>query len=106
MFYSLIYGCATIFFVQTHEMNRNPRTFQIKVTVQGMFDFNNDLPAFKEHLRDFLVQIREYTGADDSDLFLEDIEQTLKEAQAKKRATQLTVPGILNPHEIPEEMQD
>lgn len=31
---------------------------QIKITVQGMFNLNQDIPAVKEHLRDFLVQIR------------------------------------------------
>lgn len=31
---------------------------QIKVTVKGMINLNQDIPAFKEHLRDFLVQIR------------------------------------------------
>lgn len=31
---------------------------QIKISVQGMFNLNQDIPAFKEHLRDFLVQIR------------------------------------------------
>lgn len=31
---------------------------QIKITVQGMFTLNHDIPDFKEHLRDFLVQIR------------------------------------------------
>lgn len=31
---------------------------QIKITVQGLFHLNQDLSAFKEHLRDFLVQIR------------------------------------------------
>lgn len=31
---------------------------QIKIMVQGMFNLNQDIPAFKEHLRDFLVQIR------------------------------------------------
>lgn len=30
---------------------------QIKITVQGMFNLNHDVPAFKEHLRDFLIQI-------------------------------------------------
>ncbi|KAK9731791.1 CRM1 / Exportin repeat 2 [Popillia japonica] len=79
---------------------------QIKITVQGMFNLNQDIPAFKEHLRDFLVQIREYTGEDDSDLFLEEREKALQVAQAEKRRVQLSVPGILNPHEVPEEMQD
>ena len=30
---------------------------QIKITVQGMINLNQDIPAFKEHLRDFLIQI-------------------------------------------------
>lgn len=31
---------------------------QIKITVQGLFNLDQDIPGFKEHLRDFLVQIR------------------------------------------------
>merc|ERR1711981_1425307 len=79
---------------------------QIKITVTGLFNLDNDIPAFKEHLRDFLVQIREYTGDDDSDLFLEEREAALKKAQDEKRKVAMTVPGILNPHELPEEMQE
>ncbi|CAG9759763.1 unnamed protein product [Ceutorhynchus assimilis] len=79
---------------------------QVKVMVQGMFSLNQDVVAFKEHLRDFLVQIREYIGEDDTDLFLEEREIALQTAQAEKRRIQLSVPGILNPHEIPEDMQD
>lgn len=79
---------------------------QIKITVQGMFNLNQDIPAFKEHLRDFLIQIMEYTGEDDSDLYLEEREAALKQAQEEKRKIQMTVPGIINPHEMPEDMQD
>lgn len=102
---------------------------QIKITVQGLFNLDQDIPAFKEHLRDFLVQIRviilsfffpsffsliknefyiyqEYTGEDDSDLYLEERESALRTAQDEKRKQQMAVPGILNPHEIPEDMQD
>ncbi|XP_063242041.1 exportin-1 isoform X2 [Bacillus rossius redtenbacheri] len=79
---------------------------QIKITVEGMFNLDQDIRAFKEHLRDFLVQIREFTGTDDSDLFLEEREGALRQAQEEKRRIQMSVPGILNPHEIPEEMQD
>ncbi|XP_057324620.1 exportin-1 [Microplitis mediator] len=79
---------------------------QIKITVQGLFNLDQDIPAFKEHLRDFLVQIREYTGEDDSDLYLEERETALRTAQEEKRRQQMAVPGIINPHEIPEEMQD
>merc|ERR1712141_650672 len=49
---------------------------QIKITVTGLFNLNQDIPGFKDRLRDFLVQIREFTGEDDSDLFLEEREQS------------------------------
>ena len=78
---------------------------QIKITVQGLFNLDQDIPAFKEHLRDFLVQIREFTGEDDSDLFLDEREAALKLAQEEKRKIQISVPGMLNPHEA-EEMQE
>lgn len=97
-----------------------------------MLNLNQDIPAFKEHLRDFLVQIKvcmvlrrrlvicrsrgytarlilhpqEFAGEDDSDLYTEERLATLKAAQEEKRKVQMSVPGILNPHEIPEEMQD
>lgn len=45
-------------------------------------------------------------GEDDSDLFLEEREQSLQKAETDKRAYHMTVPGILNPHEMNEEMQD
>ncbi|XP_003705025.1 exportin-1 emb [Megachile rotundata] len=79
---------------------------QIKITVQGLFNLDQNIPAFKEHLRDFLVQIREYTGEDDSDLYLEERETALRLAQEEKWRQKMSVPGILNPHEIPDEMQD
>ncbi|GAB1601395.1 exportin-1-like [Argonauta hians] len=79
---------------------------QIKVFIEGLFSFNQDIPAFKEHLRDFLVQIREFAGEDNSDLFLEEREASIRQAQEEKRKIQMAVPGIIGPHEIPEEMQD
>jgi len=79
---------------------------QIKVFVQGLFDLDQNLGQFKEHLLDFLVQIKEYQGEDCADLYLEERETQLKVAQEEKRKRQSAVPGILNPHEIGEEMQD
>lgn len=79
---------------------------QIKLFIEGLFSFNQDIPQFKEHLRDFLVQIREFAGEDNSDLFLEEREQAIHRAQEEKHRIQLAVPGIIGPHDIPEEMQD
>lgn len=49
---------------------------------------------------------QEVTGDDDSDLYLEEREAALRQAQEEKRRVQMSVPGLLNPHEIPEDMQD
>ncbi|MCP9260650.1 Exportin-1 [Dirofilaria immitis] len=62
---------------------------QIRVTVKGFFSFNVDSVKMKNHLRDFLVQIKERVGEDTSDLFIEEREQEIQ-----------NVPGMLNPHEI------
>lgn len=49
---------------------------------------------------------QEFAGEDMSDLFLEEREMAIRQAQDEKRKLQMAVPGILGPHEIPEEMQD
>lgn len=79
---------------------------QIQITVEGLFSFNKDITAFKEHLRDFLVQIKELQGEDDSQLFIEERETAIKKAEEEKRNVQLTVPGIINPHDRPEESME
>jgi len=49
---------------------------------------------------------QEFSGEDNSDLFLQEREAAIVHAQQEKRQIQLTVPGIIGPHELPEEMQD
>merc|ERR1739844_510208 len=103
---------TNMIFIEDFETNLIKTAFphltdnQIKITVTGLFNLNQDIPGFKDLQRDFLVQIREFTGEDDSDLFLEEREQALKAAQEEKRKIQISVPGMLNPHEVPEDMQE
>ena len=49
---------------------------------------------------------QEFAGEDNTDLFLEEREQQIVKAQEEKRRVQMSVPGIIGPHDIPEEMQD
>jgi exportin-1 len=39
-------------------------------------------------------------------LFFEEREASLRQKEEEKRRIQLSVPGIINPHELPEEMAD
>lgn len=54
----------------------------------------------------FFIKTQQFSGEDDSDLFLEEREANLRKAEEDKRRLISQVPGILNPFQIPEEMQD
>ena len=61
-----------------------------------MFEQCKDHAGFKQHLRDFLVQLKEF--GDSSDLYADE-----KQAEADLRAKDLrtrqeAIPGLLNPH--------
>ncbi|XP_067943682.1 exportin-1-like [Watersipora subatra] len=92
-------------YVQNYMLNLLKSAFpnlldaQVKVFIEGLFSFDADIPQFKEHLRDFLVQIKEFAGDDPSDLFLEEREKIIQEATENKRKQQLAVPGIVGPHD-------
>ena len=49
---------------------------------------------------------QEFQEEECSDLYIEEREAELRVAQEEKRKRQMAVPGILNPHEMNEEMQD
>lgn len=77
---------------------------QIRVIVKGFYAYDTDVSKFKDHLRDFLIQIKEFSGEDTADLYLEEKEKELQSAQEQKLKVSATVPGILNPyHEMNEE---
>ena len=41
---------------------------QVVNFVMGLFDVSKDLTAFKQHLRDFLIAVKEFETEDNSDL--------------------------------------
>ena len=57
-------AAANVVYVQTFVAELLHNAFphltrqQLIVTVDGLFTLNQDLPGFREHLRDFLVQIK------------------------------------------------
>lgn len=73
---------------------------QITLFIKGLFSFDQDIGAFREHVRDFLVQIREFSGADLADLYLEEREAEIAKAQNDKLKAQSAVPGLLGPNEM------
>lgn len=47
---------------------------QVITFVVGLFDEALDLTSFKQHMRDFLIQIKEFSAEDNAELFLEETE--------------------------------
>ena len=71
----------------------NLRPTQVEACCRGMFALR-DFGAFKEHLRDFLVQTKSFASQDNADLFAEEATRAA-EAEAARLAA---IPGMANPH--------
>jgi len=73
---------------------------QVAKFVEGMFDVRMDLPRFKTHLRDFLIELKEFSTEDNSALYSEEAEQAALEREQAIMAERSAVPGMLKPSEI------
>lgn len=74
----------------------NLSQIQVQAVVSGMFDLRNDSSAFKNHLRDFLVQTKEFATQNNAELYAE--ETTAQRAAEKQRLA--AIPGMVKPAEL------
>ena len=79
---------------------RNLSRPQVSKFVEGMFDTRMDLATFKTHLRDFLIELKEFSAEDNSALFVEEQEKAAREREQAIRAQRSAVPGMLKPSEV------
>lgn len=80
----------------------NMQPAQVGTFVAGLSHLKADLPQFKNHLRDFLVQTKEFSATNNSDLYAE---EAAREAEAARQKA-LAIPGMVKPSEINEGMAD
>jgi len=73
---------------------------QVSKFVDGMFDIKLDLSTFKTHLRDFLIELKEFNAEDNSALFAEETERVRLQREQAMMAERSAVPGMLKPSEI------
>jgi exportin-1 len=73
---------------------------QVAKFVDGMFDITMDLPTFKTHLRDFLIELKEFSAEDNSALFMEEKERERLQQEQAAIAERSAVPGMLKPSEM------
>lgn len=94
----------------------------------GLFDLNKDLSAFKLHLRDFLIQLKEFSEGDNSELYLEEKEkvgaahiypciacvahdtdlplQEIAKHESEKTQRELNIPGMVPQYDSRRQMDD
>ncbi len=70
--------------------------------MDSLFALNDDLPKFKLSLRDFLIQLKEFSG-DNADLYAEDREKEQKDAKDAERERAMKVGGLLKPADLVED---
>ncbi|KAG1368297.1 protein EXPORTIN 1A [Cocos nucifera] len=70
--------------------------------VDGLFESRNDLHVFKNHVRDFLIQSKEFSAQDNKDLYAEEAAAQ----RERERQHMLTIPGLVAPSELQDEMVD
>lgn len=75
---------------------------QIQQFVIGLFTYTDDLNKFKTHLRDFLISLKEFSD-DNAELYAEEREQAVRDAQTAERNRAMKVGGLLKPSEMDQE---
>ncbi|KAL3630785.1 Exportin-1 [Castilleja foliolosa] len=90
----------TIKLLSTSFPNMTPT--EVTQFVNGLFESRADLASFKNHIRDFLVQSKEFSAQDNKDLYAEEAAVQ----REKERQRMLSIPGLIAPNEIQDEMVD
>ncbi|AES93816.2 hypothetical protein MtrunA17_Chr5g0395621 [Medicago truncatula] len=80
----------------------NMTAAEVTQFVNGLFESTNDLSTFKTHIRDFLIQSKEFSAQDNKDLYAEEAAAQ----RERERQRMLSIPGLIAPVELQDEMVD
>jgi exportin-1 len=79
---------------------------QVTVFITALFNYNNDIVRFKLALRDFLIQLKEFSAGDNTDLFLEEKELESEQKAEEERQAAMRIPGMLKPSQLEDRDED
>ena len=82
-----------------------PCSLQVRTFVTGLGEYHNDINRFKLTLRDFLIQLKEFSG-DNADLFLEEKEAEAQRKAQEEREAAMRIPGMLKPSQMEDKDED
>ncbi|KDQ59442.1 hypothetical protein JAAARDRAFT_33006 [Jaapia argillacea MUCL 33604] len=81
-------------------------TPRIQAFVISLGENHGDINRFKLALRDFLIQLKEFSGGDNADLFLEEKETEMQRKAEAEREQAMRIPGMLKPSQIEDRDED
>ncbi|TFK27374.1 hypothetical protein FA15DRAFT_211104 [Coprinopsis marcescibilis] len=79
---------------------------QIMIFVNALQENHSDINRFKLALRDFLIQLKEFSAGDNSDLFLEEKELEQQSKLEAERQAAMRIPGMLKPSQMDDKDED
>lgn len=78
---------------------------QIQQFIIALGELHNDHNRFKLALRDFLIQLKEFSG-DNAELYLEEKEAEAQQKATEEREAAMRIPGMLKPSQIEDKDED
>ncbi|KAH9934873.1 CRM1 C terminal-domain-containing protein [Fomitopsis serialis] len=78
---------------------------QIQNFVLHLAEYHSDINRFKLALRDFLIQLKEFSG-DNAELFLEEKEAEAQQKAEDERMAAMRIPGMLKPSQLEDKDED
>lgn len=78
---------------------------QVQQFVLNLAEFHSDINRFKLALRDFLIQLKEFSG-DNAELFLEEKEAEAQQKALAERENAARIPGMLKPSQMEDKDED
>lgn len=79
---------------------------QLQTFVTSLTETHNDINRFKLALRDFLIQLKEFSAGDNTELFLEEKEFESQQKAEAERQTAMRIPGMLKPSQMEDKDED
>jgi hypothetical protein len=63
--------------------------------VVGLFDATKDETSYRAHMRDFLIELKEFSAEDNAELFMDDLAAAASRAAELELERRRGVPGLL-----------
>src|SRR3979490_2242202 len=92
-------------FVSDHSNLFTAGSSYIIVFVLNLAEYHSDVNRFKLALRDFLIQLKEFSD-DNAELFVDEKEAEAAQKAQQEREAALRIPGMLKPSQLEDKDED